>query len=495
MAEDISKGIWPSFHWMGAGYPLLISLSRLFSDTSFSVVLLQQLLSLLAVGLSLYAFIDNVKKFLFIALFGIIYLLSDTVIKWELAVFPDSAIASGLIISTAFFYLSLIKNGRYYPYFLGITLFYVIALRSSSVYLIPIVVFVAIVYFRFHLSKHAYRFVLTFLISCTLLATYNLLFSQGNKFSIITYGRLDPSYTTINAFVDSTTAKPKPPKIVNNSVNVGKVFTYLDPESDLYTYLYSWKPEKLSIAIINCRHGIIANKVNQDSISICNKGNWKYAQCTTISKSNYGNVSTDSMVALINGYNIRDLSFKNFLRYQLVYHGNIKLNYNQAYWGVLNGAYTTTASKENFVFHFYNNDKEIRHIAQYALKDNYSRTDYPDFDKQFTKLKSSFIFKAYDIFNELVSKRIFRNYIWLILSAVGLLYYIYVFIKSSFKDMNAVLPIFIGCILLGSSTVFIIFGDPLPRYSFTTEFGYYLISLLFVYDLCKMFAINKILKR
>ena len=480
LAYNIHNHQIPSFHFIGGGYPLILSLTKAIYDSPFSIILFQQLLSLFSVLLLLFSFRKNSYLFMACVIFGVIYLISDTTIKWEIAVFTDSLFSNLFLIAVSLFYLSYIKKQIIYPILLSFVLFYGIFTRSSAIFVIPLVLIAAGYFWGIKKTKTALSLSLSFMILCILLASYNRFFSLDNQFSILTYGR---SAYSEGAFNNSTVKKTvekrkeKMPILTKQENDFAEEILKksLPQNNDIWVMYFSWDFSRYTIAVINTRYGLYTEMRN-DSLFYCRKGNMNDLACYPIVWDK--TVSQDSLNYLITNFKMDDkiLKIKSFL----AYHFNLRLNYDQAYYGMVPNAYKTTVDKSNQFIHSFSQFEKGGMLLKYLLGRDASFNDDIGFEKRWTGMASDPIFRMYDIFNEKVNKIIFRNSVWLFLPAISLFLILFkIFYNRQLFPEDAVI-LFIGLIVMGSSLVFTFFGNALPRYSFTTEFCYYLIPLLYL---------------
>jgi len=99
----------------------------------------------------------------------------------------------------------------------------------------------------------------------------------------------------------------------------------------------------------------------------------------------------------------------------------------------------------------------------------------------FAKIKKNIPFKIYDYSYNTFYKTFFRNYFWLFFNIIIYLLTLFWFIKSKFKDKEAFILLFIILLNVLNSVIFLTSAVPLYRYSYTTEFTYYIVPSLFLF--------------
>jgi hypothetical protein len=99
---------------------------------------------------------------------------------------------------------------------------------------------------------------------------------------------------------------------------------------------------------------------------------------------------------------------------------------------------------------------------------------------KFANIKKNIPFKIYDYSYNKFYKTFFRNYFWLFLNIFIYLITIFWFIRSKFKDKEAFILLFIILLNVFNSAIFLTSDVPLYRYSYTTEFTFFIVPALFL---------------
>ncbi len=487
LAFYIHQHQWPSFHFIGGGYPLFIALLKGIYDHPMSVVYGQQFLSFFSVILLLYSFRNNIFLFLSSFLFGVIYLISDTTIKWEIAIFTESLFSSLFLLATSLLYLTCTKKHWVFPLLLGFIFFYVMFMRSSAIFVLPIAIIISTyLLWKKNLVKAGY-FLLSLSLLCFLLAFYNLHISLDHQFSILTYGRFkyqegvfvnskvrkNPDIHKESAMVLSPQSRFLVQKIIKQS---------LPHNNPIHIRYFSWDLAEYTKAIIRTRYGVYAD-LHNDSLFVCARGNGEDVVCNQLFWNEP--ISNDSMYFLISNYSMNyGLSkIKSFL----AFHHNLKLNYDQAYFGMAINAYRTMGIRSNNFISSLGESEEGAALLHYILGKANTFSDTIGFENRWAKMSENFIFRLYDKWNERINKKIFRNVLWVLTSTLAFVFTIFQFLYFKRLEPVDLLILFLGFLLIGSSLIFTFYGNPLPRYSFSTEFCYYLITLLFVGQKVEMY--------
>jgi hypothetical protein len=473
ISQQISQGILPSFHFIGAGYPVIIFLLRTIFNSANSIILFQQFFTLFSVVYFIYAVRKYPKYYIASIVFGCIYLMSDSVIKYEIAVFPDSIISNLLLILVALFFQSINSYKIRNIIFMALISVLLISIRSSSVFMIVVILLVAFYFWIKKESKKANLLILTFVGGLLLLSTYNFFFSEGNKFSFLTYQRLETRNTKDLLKVNlSETEKSF----------ILKVYETLPDSTDIWKRYFSWDANEITLGILHTRTDIRASVINVDTFKICNEGDVGYTQCLQVHNQWRNDIQTSNLVEVINGDPYYESYLRKKVRRLYAYFGNIWLNFDQAYYSMIPTAYQRSQTNINFLTQEAAQTKEEEDLLRYAWCEHYQQIDDIGFEKRYAALTDNVPFKIYDIYNENISKKLIRTPFILILTFIAFVSYIIWFFRRK-VDTKIVFLIFAGILLIGSAFTFTFFGNPLPRYSFDTEFIYFLISIFYLTDI------------
>jgi hypothetical protein len=260
LSREIQNGIFPSFHFIGAGYPLFISFAQIFNDGLIPIMLLQQLLSIALSLWLVYIFRKDVVMLLGATIFGIIYCTSDKLIRWEASIFPDSIMASGLLASAILVYYTLNSPRNLYSGLLGLLVFFLIAVRSSAVFLMPLVILLSLLLIWKRERIKGLVLIGSFSLALLGMSAYNAVFSLEQQFNFLTYGRMSKTHRYAdgirkNREAVAFSAPPKPkPLSRDEKEQVDSILRLIPDTAMLYYYLHSWDPQKYVRSMLHCRH-------------------------------------------------------------------------------------------------------------------------------------------------------------------------------------------------------------------------------------------------
>lgn len=484
----LSIGQFPSFHFIGSGYPAIIWAIRQFSDSPFAIVIFQQALSLATILCLMWSFKRNPFYFISACFTGVVYLMSDTLLRYEMSIFPDSIIANILIICVILVNQTFKNMGFLAPAFLGIVAGVSILMRSSNVFLIPIILiissFLAINGHRWRAGITSFTLFLVLLSQCF----YNFNFSEGNRFNFLTYGRQGNQDFIQKEFIKRDY---KLKHLTESEMELAEnFFRRLPINSDLYAYLFSFDPKALGRTFDSCRSGVLATALEDGKIQVCNYGLIHSSDCYELQIPINSVYNTEKLTEILNLYlEKKKDSWIHKRKFYPSYHVNYTFDYTlgQTYYSVIGFAYATSVSKTNLDILNTISGGNPHLIFEHAMGSLYNFQDSYGYNKRFEALKSDPIFRIYDVYNERIAKPILRNYFWLGSSLIALMYFLTIFFTHRNRDMTLILTMLVASlVLLGSSFVFTIFGNPLPRYSFTTEW---------IYPMLTFFALANIVSR
>jgi hypothetical protein len=115
-------------------------------------------------------------------------------------------------------------------------------------------------------------------------------------------------------------------------------------------------------------------------------------------------------------------------------------------------------------------------LLEYVLGYGTDVKDEPGFRERYKRLKEDAIFKVYDLFNEQISKRFFRTVFWVFALLFSFISIFFKCLKGNATSPIQITLLYFGLLQIASSLIFTFFGLPMPRYSFATEFIFYLIT-------------------
>lgn len=470
IAERISSGHLPSFHHIGAGYPIFIWFFKSVGDQLFTVVFAQQLLSLLSVLLLLFVFRKNLLTAGAAVLVGLLHILSDNVIKYEIWIFPDSLITSLNLIWCSLAYHGVQNKSMPSTILAGLIGAISIILRSSSVFFIPLTLVLCAWFLANKNKRIAVAGFVAFLLPLLLTSTYNYQWSIGNKFSFLTYDRLESQeelQSERHEIAPKTLTKP-------DAFSVKNLILQLPDSAEIKKYYFSWNLEELTKAVINCRMGRVATRVDNKHITFCCRGDMNSHLCNDLALND--DVYSDSLVREINNYLQQNKTEYKTLKYFLAYHANLELVYGQTYYSTIHHAFETTVADANPSIYSVVPDQRVPELKSYIL--NATRKQPTEtFDGTYNNLLNDPVFKLYDLTTNHLMKPVYRNSFWLFAFFASSILIIIRFFSSNNKKQYFGLSL-TTAMSIGGALVFAIFSNPLPRYSFEIEFSYTLVSLI-----------------
>lgn len=473
------------FSRISAGYPLFLMFIGFISNTIMAVVIAQNITSFISGAFFIYAIhrcYPNLTIWAAIVFTG--YFASENNIHWDSDLYPDSIYASMLLLFCGMLLLAIKKdNNNYYSIASGIA-GYLILIRVSSVFIFPLILILIVFIF---VNKKTIKTVVALLVPLIIIlfsySAYNS-YSIGS-FSFIPVKRLSGSTRPVEKRI---IASEQDQKFINN------VLSFLPPENEYNLIENSWDIDKVNNAYLETRFGnelyldssgalilktIFFKKFNIDTLVANSKldqykiyknefsQHFGYTKCfIEVSYSNY-KYKTINLLAYFSNFTI-DYDFYNYRygwRYFFFYVGRCQTGPFRYY--PYNGG------KKGIMI-----DDKLR-IFGFKELVNYPAKTSDDFEKEKEKRNASISYKIYGKAKKLFFLVFFKNIIWIILFFAAFIISFYKLIKSKFSDSDSFL-VFVFCLInISSALLFALISMALPRYTFTTEFSYYIvISLL-----------------
>jgi hypothetical protein len=476
IAEQINRGIKPSFDIIGGGYPLIIWVTRIISNSGYGIIVFQQLFSLFTILFLFFTFYRVKNLFLPVLLFSVLYLSFDNVLKWEIAIFPDSIISNGLLMLIPLSFRLLNSNNNVYPITISFVSFYLIFIRSSSIFLLVYVLLLIVLLMK---RKNFTKTVIlssSLFVLISLLSSYNWIYSIGNRFTPLTYGRIkNHNYSDSAQNISQKSDSEKLATLANS------ILLNLPHNSYLWKYHFSWTPKEITEGVINCRFGTKIIYKNS-KLFFYSKGN-KADSTGILIPLNSAKLSPEKVYEKLKNYPFDINNFSNKIRFFYAFQHNIYYDaYGKTYYGFIKNAYSTSVLRNNEFVNFMDSTKGNR-VLKYGLG-NLINNRSDDFNQRILKLYESKLFKLYDFAQNNLEDKLLRNYFWVYLSLFSV---IFSFVRSSInKQINCVDLIVLGSffIHLGSSLIFsFVVPNPLPRYTFNTEFFFYLTGVIAIFEI------------
>ena len=303
-----------------------------------------------------------------------------------------------------------------------------------------------------------------------ILGFYNFTFSDGHKFNILTYGRTEQDEDK-ELYIEKEKNKLNYIQKEKAELVLRKI-----PKNEMFwKYKFSWNPHEISEGNIYCRYGNEIKKLNGD-IFLSSKGN--FSDTSAINLNKY--IKDESEKKIILEYDCNSIDLISRIRFFYAFQYNYYYNaYGKTYYGVIENAHKTSVLKNNI---FINSMDSItnRNTLIFALGRLYNK-DNIEFTEKNKNLTKSFIFKLYDLFQNKIEDNLFRNSIWLYLAFGSVIYSCVQIGKRKTVSDSDILILTSFVLHIGSSLVFtFIVPNPLPRYSFNTEFFIYFSSLILI---------------
>ena len=473
------------FSHISAGYPLFLMFIGFISNTIMAVVIAQNIASFISGAFFIYAIhrcYPNLTIWAAIVFTG--YFASENNIHWDSDLYPDSIYASMLLLFCGMLLLAIKNDNIYYYSIASFIAGYLILIRVSSIFIFPVIL-IFIVFLL--VNKKPVKTVIALLAPVIIIlfsySAYNS-YSIGS-FSFIPVERLSGAKRPVEKRI---AASEQDQKFINH------VLDFLPPENEYNLIRNSWDIDKVNNAYLETRFGnelyfdssgalilktIFFKKLNIDTLVASSKleqyeiyknefhqhfGNTKCF--IEVSYSDY-KYKTINLLAYFSNFTI-DYDFYNY-RYGWRY---FFFNVGQCQTGPFR-YYPYQGGNKGIMI-----DDKLRLFGFKELV-NYPPKTSDDFEKEKEKRNASISYKIYGKAKSLFFAAFFKNIVWIILFFAAFLISFYKLIKSKFSDSDSFL-VFVFCLInISSAFLFTLISMALPRYTFTTEFTYYIvISLL-----------------
>ena len=241
IAGHISTGQWPLFAIRPPGFPLLIALTYAVSNKLFSLVVVQNLLTLLA-GLSMLTAVQRLSPYFALptafALSG--WACGNSSLEYDTSLLAESLLASCYVFAFSFL-LWGIATRHYWPLLLA-SFFMAWAIMTKPAALFLLVIYLLIVAFLFH-NRFAVAALAAFALPLPclllLLSAYN--YAKIGSFTINAYGENELSFATLTFWEQD----PSYPQAVNDAI-VRTVAKLNLSEAERHILHSSWQVAELA---------------------------------------------------------------------------------------------------------------------------------------------------------------------------------------------------------------------------------------------------------
>ena len=473
------------FSHISMGYPLFLLFIGFISNTIMAVVIAQNIVSLISGSFFIYAIhrcYPNLTIWAATVFTG--YFASENNIHWDSDLYPDSIYASMLLLFCGMLLLAIKKDNIYYYSIASFIAGYIILIRVSSVFIFPIIL-ILIVFLV--VNRKPMKTVIALLVPIIIIlfsySAYNS-YSIGS-FSFIPVERLSGAKRPVEKRI---IASKKDQKFINN------VLSFLPPENEYNLIENSWDIDKVNNAYLETRFG---NELYLDSSGAL------VLKTTFFKKLNIDTLVASSKLEQYKVYKNEfcqhfgytkcfiEVSYSDY-KYKIInllaYFSNFTIDYdfyNYRYGWRYFFFNVGRCQKGPFRYYPYQGgykgimiDDKLR-IFGFKELVNYPAKTSDDFEKEKEKRNASISYKIYGKAKSLFFAVFFKNIVWVILFFAAFLISFYKLTKSKFSDSDSFL-VFVFCLVnISSAFLFTLISMALPRYTFTTEFTYYIvISLL-----------------
>jgi len=447
--QNILEGKIPTFEIRTPGYPLFLFISFLFSENVVAVMYLQSIFTVLVSFFFIYAVYKCYTKYTYLITFALtIYTSSIINLNYETTILTESVYTNLILLFVPMLIMAFKTNQKVWWALVGIVVMLTVYVRPSSLFLIPILLFVLI-----YLFIKKYPLSIKIIFTVPIIALY-LLLSTYN-------------YFTLNSFTLSPFG----------GLNLlGTVITFVEPDSSFPDYINKSITDAVQVP-------------EEDKQLLKNSDN--NLQKTAIYLEHYHTLS------VLSGHISKNGNHKSYMSalkdIKLVSYSAIKTHPNQYFdfvYTMMINYFQTLHPEKNVTYPFLNKDYNYLvdgRVRRY-FEDNANKSGYylinkaPTFtsseaNKIIENINNNFWHKLNNSISNIYNY-LFRSMFWVYLSFLTLIIGLYVFIKSKLANIEAFIIILIVLMNIGHALLVSLVEISILRYSCTLFFTYFIAPAL-----------------
>ncbi len=455
------------------GYPFLLSLVWIFSKSVYTVAIIQSLFTIITSVFFIWVINKTYKSLtLLFAICLSAYISSTYFILLEDYVLTEGIYVSMLILSSAFLILSLKKNKLYSWFLLSVSIGIIVLIRPAGLFLCSVILLILLFFLsNKYKIKYYLALVLPFISIVLILCAYN--------------------YITLNSFTISP---------FGGSNLMGATILFMEPSKDY--------PQFVNEAIVNTLDSIPRKDISyvKDSYGISKLyhtfNNDFFMQ--VILTENLMKQDNSLSFVKIQPF-IKEISFDAIKKHPGIYAKFVVSNFifffanlrtDVDYYEQLKAIYTRTTIDKKYISELasgrwrqVSSGKQDNSAIISFFSDEIEKQKNLDYIKlnkdDIVELKSTVLMILYMIYAK-INNIIFRNFLWLLLYFVILIFSFYICLKSRLKSVDAFIPFVFAMMFLSNAVLVSLVEVSLTRYSYTVEFVIF-FSLPFLILLLKNF--------
>ncbi len=481
------------FGYISPGYPFFLFIIGLLKNTTIAVILAQSIIALLAGIFLIYSIYSCYESYAYLIAFTLCgYFSSELNIDVDSLILPDSIYTSLLIFYCSCLILALEKNKVIYWIFLSLISAELILIRSSALFIFPVMF--CIIFFIVY-NKYKRNNVLAFIVPLSIImviySAYN--YYSINSFTIVTNKR-GYHIQTIST-----------PITENEQKMVSEFILFLPKDNLLKTAKDSWDFVAVQNSYCRIRWGTELYFDSLDNLILQHKFDEKIHVDSIVDYKSASYITYKQKLKEKIGYTKYELNlganlakftlvnfaayFNSFRRTDYDFYG---YKYGWRYYFYL----INQTQQKPFIYYPMVSPEEgvlirdsLRLIAFKELINSDLKSE-TDFQNLKTERNSTFAYKLYDSFNRNIRDVLFNNCFWIFTFIIGFIYSIVKNIQFSFNNSTFFLLFILSSLHISSALLFST-RVVLPRYSFTTEFIYYLSLVFLIISLLNKKEISK----
>ncbi|MFH0732508.1 MAG: hypothetical protein V2A72_06265 [Candidatus Omnitrophota bacterium] len=459
LVDKILNGSLPVFDARTPGYPLFLSLILFFIPNLIAVIFIQNVITFVSLAVFIYAIWKTYKYIsLAVSIALAAFISSGLHVDSDTTLLSESLYVNCLILFFAFIVLALHSRKKIFFLFSSLFAGCIIYIRPSGLFLIPVfLIMILYIIWNSYCTKSILCFVMPVLIMVLSLSAYN--FFTTKVFAVNLFGESAMVLTT-STFLETDSQYPKP---MNEAIN--KIRDRVAAQ-DRYAMKHSWDLIDFNMRINTLKYW--------DNSSVFKP----LAEATED--------MPEDEAKLIYRRIYRDAIRKNFDVYIKLVLTNL-MRYFYTYSTFDYNLYTEISNRYKLLYIDKNyQSKSPEHLRRGLLREYFNPSLLSTMEVMHTedggasvKCKSLPMQQAHLWYVSHIQYPLFRKAFWPLLTGIVFIISTCLCLYSRFRDLNAFILFCFTFSLFCAGLLTSIANFTLVRYSYTTEFIYYITIALF----------------
>lgn len=455
VALEIQEGKIPLFDIRTPGYPLFLFVIGLLSNKVMSVILIQNIITLLVSCFFTYVVYSSYRKLTFAAAAIVIfYFMMNHSLEEDSSLLTNSLYTNLLILFLGWLIVCLNKNK--YWMLLSLCLGAIIYVRPSGLFLFPIVILILIFLFISEKYKYAWlKLLIPAGIMLFSLSFYNWM--TINKFSVSPWGGMNLAGVIVTFISDDLSYSDCENKVIADlKASVSEEDRRnLELNSDIAVHQR-----------IYFENYYLLIPFYKNLVKSCNYNGYVEA-LPSIKKIGFDSIKKNPEKYLM--FVITNLYYYiiegNLKEHQLFYYSEVERRYENIY------SHDYPSADRLWV---YGLDSVSLKLIKYTYKEFYDARDVLSYKTRYNALTSSLLFKFYDIYTLKINRILLRNWFWPLCLIVIFFISGTKLVISRLRDKEALLLFVICGVNVCSAILVSLVEVSFFHYTYMTEFTYYM---------------------